>query len=812
MADWETYINSFPAAATLSSQNLSDGPHSTLHGNLGAAINAWLIDAQAAMGSYTTFARKLAAITSANVVNPTSATYGAVGDGSTDDTTAIQAGLTALALIGGGVLVLPEGQFNVTGITVPSNVFIVGAGVGATTIHCTAALGTTVNFEGTYSALSSSSHCKNSGLRGVKITGTSTGVGINLEHASSLHLTDFRVDNVAYGIRAYGAWDSIIDGDWRVQECDYGLFYASHQNDAILSGVVDTNNIRHVGGTIESCYVTDITITGKGTDGTGTGAQKPNHITFDALKVESSFVQNQPRVILESVHAVRFQTPLFAWTNYDTSFSTPVHGVSIDGDSMQVTFASPSCTNNTTNVIDAWFYLNGTDFCTITDPMFLLNAAPSTAHIEFAGTNDRVEYPLDGLKLGPTFTPANLTISGTPTSVRQTYVRSDGQVEMTDDLILSDGYAAASTNYVDNAAAGLTWKDAVACATTANVTLSGEQTIDGVLTSTSRVLVKNQSTSHQNGIYVTAAGAWSRATDMDAGSEFPGAAVLVSAGTTLGGTAWTCTNTVAPTVGSTAITFSQFSGASSTLAGDVTGASSATVVGKIGGTVVAGTGASGTITATGRFAQTLAPTAATHLATKDYVDTNIMVHHHEIGSTEGQINFHDLEGLPQRFAPEVHAWNDAAIHAGPTLSIPVDLMAGTTTASQAIPVSTAAPGLEYSDTKRFRAPVDLSAARWLRALVTCSTRQSSGARALLRATVDAGATWTTLTDSTGADIVLVLPDASSTYELDTGVLDLHPSVQLLGNCTLAVWVYDATSNASRSLTISGCRLLIGVLG
>ena len=44
-------------------------------------------------------------------------------------------------------------------------------------------------------------------------------------------------------------------------------------------------------------------------------------------------------------------------------------------------------------------------------------------------------------------------------------------------------------------------KAPVACATTANITLSGEQTIDGVLTSTSRVLVKNQNDATQNGVY-----------------------------------------------------------------------------------------------------------------------------------------------------------------------------------------------------------------------------------------------------------------------------------------------------------------------
>jgi len=61
--------------------------------------------------------------------------------------------------------------------------------------------------------------------------------------------------------------------------------------------------------------------------------------------------------------------------------------------------------------------------------------------------------------------------------------------------------------YVDTLIDGRKWKQEVACATTAPITLSGEQTIDGVLTSSSRVLVKDQASTLTNGIYVSAAGA-----------------------------------------------------------------------------------------------------------------------------------------------------------------------------------------------------------------------------------------------------------------------------------------------------------------
>ena len=132
----------------------------------------------------------------------------------------------------------------------------------------------------------------------------------------------------------------------------------------------------------------------------------------------------------------------------------------------------------------------------------------------------------------------------------------------------SDSHVANKA-YVDNIAAGLHWKDSVRAATTANITLSGTQTIDGIaLQAADRVLVKNQSDAEDNGIYVVAAGAWSRSADMNAGDEFPGAAMFVREGTVYGDTGWVCTNDAEPTVGTTAIAFAQFSGSGTFVGGD----------------------------------------------------------------------------------------------------------------------------------------------------------------------------------------------------------------------------------------------------
>ena len=127
---------------------------------------------------------------------------------------------------------------------------------------------------------------------------------------------------------------------------------------------------------------------------------------------------------------------------------------------------------------------------------------------------------------------------------------------------------AATKAYVDSIAQGLDVKGSCRAATVANITLSGAQTIDGVaVIAGDRVLVKDQSTAAQNGIYVAAAGAWSRSTDADTWAELVGAFTFIEDGTVNDNTGWVCTSPPGGTLGSTAVTFEQFSGAGQVLAG-----------------------------------------------------------------------------------------------------------------------------------------------------------------------------------------------------------------------------------------------------
>ena len=93
-------------------------------------------------------------------------------------------------------------------------------------------------------------------------------------------------------------------------------------------------------------------------------------------------------------------------------------------------------------------------------------------------------------------------------------------------------------------------------AATGNVGLAGLQTIDGITVAAGDlVLCPNQTTASQNGLYVAASGAWTRAAGADSWSNLVSALYVVEQGTALGDTVWLCTSDSGGTLGTTAVTF-----------------------------------------------------------------------------------------------------------------------------------------------------------------------------------------------------------------------------------------------------------------
>lgn len=152
---------------------------------------------------------------------------------------------------------------------------------------------------------------------------------------------------------------------------------------------------------------------------------------------------------------------------------------------------------------------------------------------------------------------AHITSNGTDhsyinQSVTSTATPTFSQVTLSNSP--SNATDAVRKDYVDGLIQNVKRKDNCEVATTGNITLSGEQTIDGVLTSSDRVLVWQQTDPKENGIYVSSSGAWSRSVDGDDGVELLGALVLILSGSTYGGSQFNNSNT-SITIGVTNITF-----------------------------------------------------------------------------------------------------------------------------------------------------------------------------------------------------------------------------------------------------------------
>lgn len=171
----------------------------------------------------------------------------------------------------------------------------------------------------------------------------------------------------------------------------------------------------------------------------------------------------------------------------------------------------------------------------------------------------------------PTFKPLLAQGSGRTQVIRINLIVSNtANIE----LKIDPSVVLATREYVDLAVtevmSRLDFKHSVLVATTANIVLSGIQTVDGVLLAAdARVMVKDQAQAKDNGIYVVpAAGAWKRALDADASVEVtPGLFVTVEKGTANGDSVWQLVTDAPIVLGTTALTFEVVAGRTGIVAG-----------------------------------------------------------------------------------------------------------------------------------------------------------------------------------------------------------------------------------------------------
>jgi len=188
--------------------------------------------------------------------------------------------------------------------------------------------------------------------------------------------------------------------------------------------------------------------------------------------------------------------------------------------------------------------------------------------------NTVLSGPTSGSAAAPTF---RALVAGDLLKLNE-FTAPDGSVSLNSQKITNlatptaDG-DAASKSYVDGVSQGLDIKDSCTAATTGNITiataLNNGDTIDGVSLSTNdRVLVKDQSTASENGIYIVGSSP-ARADDLAAGADAAGMFTFVEKGTVNADNGFVCSSDKgSAVVGTNNLTFVQFSGAGQITAGD----------------------------------------------------------------------------------------------------------------------------------------------------------------------------------------------------------------------------------------------------
>lgn len=274
--------------------------------------------------------------------------------------------------------------------------------------------------------------------------------------------------------------------------------------------------------------------------------------------------------------AVSLEDTVVKTVTTDSGAMTPTsHSFSVlGGEGMDVTHTGTTITvagEDATSSNKGIASFDSTDF-TVTSGAVAVNAItlgssslnPGATTTDIAGLTSLVvdNVSVDGSTI--TATSGDLTLTATSGNID---ANSNKIVNVATPVNDTD---AANKAYVDAARTGLDVKGSVKVATTANITLSGTQTIDGVALSVGdRVLVKNQTTASENGIYVVASSGWSRATDADENAEVTsGMFTFVEQGSVNSDTGFVLTTDGTITVGSTNLEFTLFSASGTLIAGD----------------------------------------------------------------------------------------------------------------------------------------------------------------------------------------------------------------------------------------------------
>ena len=287
-------------------------------------------------------------------------------------------------------------------------------------------------------------------------------------------------------------------------------------------------------------------------------------ITQGAISIKNGGAQSYIDFYCESsnAHYARLQAPAHSAFSGNVTITLPAAATTLVGRTTTDTLTNKTLTSPDINTPDID---GGTIDGTAINNSTIGASTPSTGVFTQVDVDN---IKINGNVISSTDTNGNIVLNPNGSGVINANTS-----KITNVVDPTQAQDAATKAYVDAVKTGLDFKDSVRVATTGNITIASDlnvgDTIDGItLADGDRVLVKDQSTASQNGIY-TAGASPARATDADADAEVTaGLFVFVEEGTANSDNGYVLSTDGTITVGSTALTFTQFSGAGQIIAGD----------------------------------------------------------------------------------------------------------------------------------------------------------------------------------------------------------------------------------------------------